>query len=64
MEPQFIKRLKSFAWRFGAYIVVASLAWVSANLGLLELSAPLTAFIAYIIGEVTKYLNTPPTHWE
>lgn len=51
-------RLKSFAWRLGAYIGVSALAWISNNLGLLELPGFLTVTIALIIGEITKYLNT------
>ncbi len=54
-------RLKSFAWRLGAYIIVAALAWISNNLGLLELPAYMTTIIALIIGEITKYLNTQVT---
>ena len=51
-------RLKSFAWRLGAYLAVSALAWISNNLGLLELSPWLTMILALILGEITKYLNT------
>lgn len=58
MSEQLVKRLKSFFWRFGAYLLVAGLTWLGQNIGLLELPPMLTAFIAYVIGELTKYLNT------
>lgn len=54
----FINRLKSFAWRLGAFVVVAGLGWISENAGLLELSPAVTTVIALVVGEVTKYLNT------
>lgn len=59
-ESPLVKRLKSFAWRFGAWLVVASLAWVLKNIGLLELPPEVTAVISFGIGELTKYLNTKP----
>jgi len=51
-------RLLSFAWRLGAYLVVASLTWMADNLGMLELPPHITTIIALILGEITKYLNT------
>lgn len=57
-KEQYIKRLKSFAWRLGAYIVVAALAWIAKNLGDLGLPASITAILALILGEITKFLNT------
>lgn len=51
-------RLKSFAWRLGAYLVVAGLTWIADNLGLLELPPYIATIIALVLGEVTKYLNT------
>ena len=51
------KRLLSFAWRLGAYIIVAALAWIGNNIGLLELNPAVTTVIALVLGEVTKYLN-------
>ena len=56
-----VNRFKSFGWRLAAYIVVAALAWISNNLGLLELPAYITTIVALILGEVTKYLNTKVT---
>lgn len=59
MSEQMVNRIKSFLWRFGAYLAVAGLAWISENIGLLDLSPTVTAVIAYVIGEITKYLNRP-----
>jgi hypothetical protein len=52
-------RLKSFAWRFGSYVVVAALAWLGneQNIALLQLPPWAIAFVAYIVGEITKYVN-------
>lgn len=58
MNPQFVKRLKSFAWRLGAYVFVGALGWITANLGLLELPPVVHAIAALVLGEITKYLNT------
>lgn len=56
---QIINRVKSFVWRFGAYIVVAAIAYFTSKvLPTLQLSPEFVAFIAYICGEITKYLNT------
>jgi hypothetical protein len=53
----FTKRLKSFAWRLGNYLVVMALAWISENIGLLELPPIYTAIIALVTAEITKQLN-------
>ncbi len=49
------KRVKSFLWRFGIFLITASLAWLINNIGLLNLNPILTGFIAYILGEVSKW---------
>ena len=54
---QFIHRLKSFAWRLGAYLAVAGLVWIADNIGLLDLPPYLATIIALVIGEITKFLN-------
>lgn len=61
IDSAFVKRLKSFAWRLGSYLAVAALAWISDNIGLLELSPMFTTIIALVLGEVTKALNSPKT---
>lgn len=60
MQTQFSKRFMSFVWRLGSYLVIMGLAWISNNVGLLELSPFWTTIIALVSGEVTKYLNTKP----
>jgi hypothetical protein len=55
---QFIKRLKSFTWRLGAFLAVAGIAWVSDNIGLLELPLWTQGLAGLALGELTKYLNT------
>ena len=61
MNENLKKRLKSFAWRLGSYIVVAVLAWIADNIGLLELPPYLATIIALVCGEGTKALNTKPS---
>jgi len=58
MSKTFNKRLKSFLWRLGSFLVISALAWVSDNIGLLEVSPFITVVIALISGEVTKVLNS------
>ena len=53
-----MKRVKSFAWRLGMAIVAFTFAWVSENIGLLELSPAMTGILALVLGEVSKALNT------
>jgi len=53
-----IKRLKSLAWRVGALVGTVVIAFISANLELLNLPLWAVGFIGLVMGEVTKYLNT------
>lgn len=53
-----LKRLQSLAWRGGMMAIAAFLSYLSAHLGVLEVSAPVTAVIGLVLGEVSKYLNT------
>ena len=55
---QFIKRLKSFAWRAVMVGIIAALAWVIDNLGILELPVYVQGILGLMLGEVSKYLNT------
>ena len=57
MDTQRMKRVKSFTWRLGALLVVTALAYVSDNVGMLELSPMATAVIALLASEGTKYIN-------
>jgi hypothetical protein len=58
IKEQLIKRLKSFAWRAGAWIVVAGLAAIPDMLGIMKIDANIIALIALITGEITKFVNT------
>jgi len=50
-----IKRLKSFGWRAGAFVLV----FVADELiPVLDLAPEIKTFLALMIGEVTKYFNT------
>lgn len=51
-------RVKSFLWRFGAYVVVSAISFTVANLADLGVNAQLVAVIALIAGEITKWINT------
>lgn len=55
MNEELLKRLKSFGWRFLAYIVAAVLAWLADNIGLLELNPTVTAIIGLLLGEISKW---------
>lgn len=54
-----VKRIKSLLWRAGAMALAALLAYVAQNLGVLELNATTTTVIGLILGEASKFLNTP-----
>lgn len=58
MDSAFIKRLKSFTWRLASYLGVSALAWISTNIGMLELDPVVTTIIALVLGEITKALNS------
>ena len=52
-----ITRIKSFVWRYGAFLVVTLLAYfVDKILPTLNLSPELVALVAYVINEITKDL--------
>lgn len=57
-DTQLTKRIKSFFWRLGSYLAVSAVAWMSTNIGLLELSPMITAVLALVLGEITKALNS------
>jgi hypothetical protein len=58
MNEELKKRLLSFAWRLGAYMVVAGIGFIVKNLTNLGVSAEITAVVALIAGEFTKWLNS------
>ena len=53
------KRLLSLAWRAGMMILAGGIAYLAKNLNVLDLSPETTVFIGLILGEISKYLNTP-----
>uniref|UniRef100_A0A6M3Y3K5 Holin n=1 Tax=viral metagenome TaxID=1070528 RepID=A0A6M3Y3K5_9ZZZZ len=54
MNEQFVKRLKSFGWRFVACVVAVALAWLADNIGLLQFNPAITAVLGLILGEASK----------
>jgi len=58
MNEMLMKRIKSFTWRLAMAILAFTFAWVSENIGLLELSPAMTGILALVLGEVSKALNT------
>lgn len=58
IPEQLLKRIKSFLWRLGGYLLAAALVWISEHLGELQLPTYITAILTLLIGELTKYLNT------
>lgn len=50
-------RAKSFVWRLLMMIVAATVAFLSENLNLFDLSPQATVVLGLFLGEVTKYLN-------
>lgn len=65
-----VSRFKSFLWRAAGYGLIATLAWMANNVGLLELPTLhigavdinltqwLIATLGLVTGEVTKYFNS------
>ena len=63
-REQLKKRLLSLLWRAGAMGGVAALAYLSQNLGILELPQWLVAVLGLGLGELTKLLNNILTRSE
>lgn len=57
INPELVKRLKSFAWRSAGMLVVAGLNFVIENAGLIGLSPLIVVALGLVVGEVTKFLN-------
>ena len=58
MSETLKKRLLSFLWRLGAYVVVSAIGFTVNSLSEFGVPAEVIAVVALIAGEVTKYLNT------
>lgn len=52
-------RLKSFAWRTGMMLLAVTVDFALQNLDLLNLTPQATVVLGLILGELSKYLNTP-----
>ena len=52
-----LKKFESLIWRIGGVLTGFALAFISENIGLLELPQWLTLFIGLAISEATKYWN-------
>jgi len=57
MNEQLISRLKSFSWRFGLFLAVAALGYLSEHVPELGLPEIVTILVVYISNEGTKLLN-------
>jgi len=57
-KDKLVRRFKSFVWRLGAVIAVASANFLAENLGLFGLSTQVQIVLGLILGEVTKFLNS------
>lgn len=58
LKEQIIKRLKSLAWRAGAFVTVAGLAALIDILGIMRVDPVIITIVSLVAGEVTKYCNT------
>lgn len=57
VDEQFIKRLKSLLWRSGMMGLAVCIAFLTENIGVLELSPFATTMLGLVLGEVSKYIN-------
>ena len=57
MDNPISNRIKSFLWRFGAYLISIGLVWLIDNIASLQLSPFLTTLIGLGLGEISKYWN-------
>lgn len=57
MNPTFVKRLKSFAWRTGMMVLAFGAAFALENLHLLDLNPAMVTLLGLVLGEVSKFLN-------
>ena len=57
MSQEVKNRLKSFAWRLGSMVVMASLAFVLDNAELLQVPSWGVVVLGLLSGELTKYLR-------
>ena len=58
LKAQLISRIKSFAWRLGAYVVVGVCAIILDFFTLSGLDPIIVTIVSLIVGEITKFVNT------
>ena len=56
-KEDFIKRLKSLAWRVGMMATGAIITFLISNLGAFDFSPTLAGVIGLILGELSKQIN-------
>lgn len=56
-KEQLLKRFKSFAWRLGGMVAIASFSFLAENIGLFGLPLQIQVVLGLVAGEVTKFLN-------
>jgi hypothetical protein len=54
-----VKRLKSFLWRLLMLVGAASVEFLAENIGLFHLPPQAVVVAGLVLGELSKYLNTP-----
>ena len=52
-------RIKSFCWRLGMVLLAAGIDFVIANITDFNMPAQYTVLLGLVLGEVSKWLNTP-----
>ncbi len=57
MNPLFVKRFKSFAWRTVMMVLAFGAAFALENIHLLDLSPAAITVLGLVLGEVSKFLN-------
>jgi hypothetical protein len=55
---QYIKRLKSFAWRTGMMVLALFIDFTATNLGVFELPPEAILILGLLLGEISKFINT------
>ena len=58
-KQELIKRLKALAWHTGMMVLAVVVNWTAANLKLFDLPMQLTVILGLILGQISKYLNSP-----
>jgi hypothetical protein len=57
MNDQLVKRLKSFLWRAGMVAAAAFIAYVSENIGVLDLPVWAVGISGLVLGEISKLVH-------